>query len=253
MVDKIYEPEHYARELLSSLNLSRIQNLNEILYALKLKVVEKDLTSIDGVLIRKSGKGIIAVKRSIKEIGRKNFTICHEIGHFILPKHGSVSCRADEIDSWKSNVSKYETEANKFASELLLPTKEIYPLVNKKKATIVLAKELANIFQTSLTATTLKCVDITEERCAVVWSVDGQIKWCKSNENFKAFIPKRRLDSDSIAYQLFQSSLFPEKDGFVFSESWIKSDYLSTNNKIWEDSIYLPSYNAVLTILTLVD
>lgn len=248
---KIYEPEHYARELLSSLNLSRIQNLNEILYALKLTVVEKDLTSIDGALIRKSGKGTIAVNRSVKEEGRKNFTICHEIGHYILPNHGSISCKADEIDSWNKSNSPYEVEANRFASELLLPTKTIYPLVRDKKATISLAKEIANDFKTSLTATTLKCVEITEERCAVVWSVDGQIKWCKPNENFQRYIPKRNLDSDSFAYQLLQTSIIQEKDGFVYANAWIDGDSLTSNDKIWEDSIHLSAYKGVLTILTL--
>jgi Zn-dependent peptidase ImmA (M78 family) len=248
---KIYEPEHYARELLSSLNLSRINNLNEVLFALKLEVVEKNFTSIEGVLIRKSGKGIIAVNRSVKEEGRKNFTICHEIGHYILPKHGSVSCKADEIDSWNKSNSPYEVEANKFASELLLPTKAIYLLVRDKKATISLAKEIANDFKASLTATTLKCIEITEERCAVVWSVDGQIKWCKPNENFRSFIPKRRLDSDSVAYKLFQTSIIQEKDGFVCADAWIDGDSLTSNDKIWEDSIHLPAYRGVLTILTL--
>lgn len=253
MAGKVYEPEHYAKELLSSLGLSRIQNLNEILHALKLKVVEKDLTSIDGVLIRKSGKGIIAVKRSVKETGRKNFTICHEIGHYILPKHGSVTCKSDEIDSWKSNLSTYEIEANRFASELLLPTRVIFPLVDKKKATISLVKEIANSFQTSLTATALKCTDITEEKCAVVWSVNGQIQWCKPNENFRNYIPKKPLDSDSLAYQLFQTSITQEKDGFVYANAWIDSDSLTSNDKIWEDSIHLPYYKGVLTILTLDD
>ncbi len=248
---KIYEPEHYARELLSSLNLSRINNLNEVLFALKLEVVEKDFTSIDGVLIRKSGKGIIAVNRNVKEEGRKNFTICHEIGHYILPKHGSVSCKADEIDSWNKSNSPYEVEANRFASELLLPTKAIYPLVRDKKATLSLTKEIANDFKASLTATTLKCVEITEERCAVVWSVDGQIKWCKPNENFRSYIPKRHLDSDSIAYQLSQTSIIQEKDGFVYANAWIDGDSLTSNDKIWEDSIHLPAYKGVLTILTL--
>jgi Zn-dependent peptidase ImmA (M78 family) len=248
---KIYEPEHYAKELLASLGLSRIQNLNEILHALKLKVVEKDLTSVDGILIRKSGKGIIAVKRSVKEIGRKNFTICHEIGHYILPKHGSVTCKSDEIDSWKSNLSPYEIEANKFASELLLPTKVIFPLVEKKKATLTLVKEIANSFHTSLTATALKCVAVTEEKCAVVWSVNGQIQWCKPNENFKSFIPKRQLDSDSLAYQLIQTPVIQEKSGSVYAEAWIDGDSLTSNDKIWEDSIHLPTYKGVLTILTL--
>ena len=114
-----------------------------------------------------------------------------------------------------------------------------------------MAKEIANDFKTSLTATTLKCVEIAEERCAVVWSIDGQIKWCKPNENFRSYIPKKHLDLDSFAYQLFQTSIIQEKDGFVYAEAWIDGDSLTSNDKIWEDSIHLPAYKGVLTILTL--
>lgn len=253
MTGKIYEPEHYARELLSSCGLSRIQNIDDILQTLRLKVVEKDLTSVDGVLVRKSGRGIIAIKKSIKEVGRKNFTICHEIGHYILPKHGSVSCKASEITSWDKSISSYEIEANKFASELLLPTNAIYPLVRDKKATISLAKEIAADFKASLTATILKCVSITEERCAAIWSVDGEIKWCVTNETFRHFIPRKRLDPRTLAYRLFQTNTVQEKEGLVYSDAWIDSYSSASEDKVWEESIHLSTYKGVLTILTLDD
>jgi hypothetical protein len=97
----------------------------------------------------------------------------------------------------------------------------------------------------------LKCVEITDEKCALVWSVNGQIKWFRRNENFRGFIRSGRIDSDSIASKINDS--VREKDGFVSAENWLQSDYLSSSNEIWEDSVYLPSYNGVLTILTLVD
>jgi Zn-dependent peptidase ImmA (M78 family) len=251
VASKIYEPEEYARELLSSLSLSRIQNLDEILCALKLKVVERNLNSVDGILVRKSGKGIIAIKQSIKEIGRKNFTICHEIGHYILPGHGTVACKSDEIESWKSNLLSHEVEANKFASELLLPTSAIFPLVERNGANISLIKEIANDFQTSLTAAAFKCIAITEERCALIWSIDGQIKWFTKSESFRCYLPMQRLDSDSLACQLSRAIVSQVLEGEVYADAWIEDDSLSSNDKVWEESISLPAYNGVLTILTL--
>ncbi len=59
------------------------------------------------------------------------------------------------------------------------------------------------------------------------------------------------LDSDSIANQLFQNSVIREKESEVFAEAWIDGDSLTSNDKIWEDSIHLPAYKGVLTILTL--
>lgn len=251
MSEKKYAPEDYARSLLASMNLTRIQNLNEVLHQLRLSVVEKDLTSFEGLLVTRSNrsKGIIAINRKVREVGRKNFTICHEIGHFILPRHGVEGCKKEEIESWRNGIHPHELEANRFASELLLPKKEVFPLVTKKKATIALAKEISRDFQTSLTATSLKCVEITDEKCALVWSVNGQIKWFRRNENFTGFIRSGRIDSDSIASKINDS--IREKDGFVSAENWLQSDYFSSSDEIWEDSVYLPSYNGVLTILTL--
>lgn len=252
MSKRKYEPEDFARALLSELKISRIGNLNEILHSLRIDVVEKDLTSFEGVLVRRSdrSKGIIAVKRDVREPGRKNFTICHEIGHFLLPSHGSFSCKADDIESWRGNIKPYELEANRFASELLLPTKEIYPIVNKKKATISLAKDLASEFKTSLTATTRKCIEVSEERCAVIWSVNEEIKWFKKNDNFHHFINRKHLDSQSLASKLFsQKGQVREMDNFVNADSWLEDESVESDFRLWEDSIYLPYYKGVLTIL----
>lgn len=247
------EPEHYARLLLKELGLTRVNNLSELLIPLRLTVREVSSESFEGILVchKNRSKGIIAINSNIREVGRKHFTICHEVGHFILPGHGESSCKANMIESWNGILSPQEIDANRVASELLLPASEVYPIVTKEKATITLAKKLSKEFGVSLTAATLKVVELTEESCALVWSEGNCIKWFKRNENFGRYINIGKLDEQTLAANLFNNSDKREIENSVYAEFWLSEDDKSSKDKIWEDSIALPYYNAVLTILTL--
>ena len=249
----IYEPEDFARTLLAELDMKRADNPEEIAARLRLTIEDADFDNLEGALVFRvdRAKGVISINKNIKELGRRNFTICHEIAHFVLPNHGSVKCKSKEIESWSSGINAQEVEANRFAAELLLPKKEIYRIVNNK-ATIEVAKEIANDFRASLTATLLKCSEVTDEACAVVWSVNGKIEWVKKNEKFNLFIPKKDLDNQSVAYKLFQDNLNQHDEKGVYAETWVSNDDLPSDLEIWEDSISMPNYSGILTLLTLI-
>ncbi|HEY5991108.1 MAG TPA: ImmA/IrrE family metallo-endopeptidase, partial [Candidatus Udaeobacter sp.] len=195
-----------------------------------------------------------AIKRDIREEGRKRFTVCHEVGHFILPGHGTTDCicLADEVESWRKNMPEQELAANQFAAELLLPYKEIQPFVRQKELTIALAKDISKEFRASLTAASLKCVEVTEEKCAVVFSVAGSIKWFRRNDNFQYFVRvNQKVSDESYAGQLFTNPYLDEPYGAVPANAWLESESLSSDARIWEDSILLPHYNSAITILTI--
>lgn len=249
-------PEAYARSLLARLNLKRIGDISSFTALLGLKIREVDSDAFEGALVRVPDKlkGIIAIKRTIREEGRKRFTICHEVGHFILPGHGTSDCicKADEVESWRKNLPEQEIAANRFASELLLPYREVAPLVLKKTATIALAKDISREFGSSLTAASLKCVEVTEEKCAFVCSTDGFIKWYKPNDSFQYHVRvNQKLSEESYAGQLFNDPTLHDPSGAIPADSWLQSERLLSDARIWEDSIFLPYYNSVLTILTI--
>src|SRR4029077_20472685 len=57
---------------------------------------------------------------------RKRFTISHELGHLLLPHHhrASLQCSKEDMTRYEkvaTNHSTQEAEANRFASELLMP------------------------------------------------------------------------------------------------------------------------------------
>lgn len=250
------EPKDYARALLRHFGLTRVDNIYSFASRIGLKVKEVDSNDWEGALLRTPNKlkGIVAIKRSIREAGRKNFTIAHEIGHFILPGHGTSECfcTAADINSWQGHIARtHELAANQFASELLLPTRQIYEILQKKSLTLSLIIDLSAEFGTSITATAIKCIEITEESCALIWSVNRRVKWTSRSENFSYFLTTdENLGDDSIAGRLFQNHDEKHLEGEIAIDVWV--DNSSDNDAtICEDSLYMPNYDAVLTILTI--
>lgn len=250
------KPEVYARSLLAQLKLRRIGDIDSFAALLGLKIREVGSDSFEGALIRvpQQLKGIVALRRDIREDGRKRFTFCHEVGHFILPGHGTTDCicLSEEVESWRKNMPEHELAANQFAAELLLPYREVEPYVRTKDLTIKVAKKVSSEFESSLTAATLKCVDVTAEKCAVAFSVSGSIRWVHRNENFGYFLRvDQKVSDQSYASQLFSGIRIEEPFGAVPAHAWLETENLPSSARIWEDSILMPYYNSTLTILTI--
>ncbi len=51
-------------------------------------------------------------------VGRKNFTLAHEIGHFLLPGHDQTElvCTKADIGNWGDGSKEIEREADEFAA-----------------------------------------------------------------------------------------------------------------------------------------
>jgi hypothetical protein len=255
MANSPSQPEDFARALRSRFNISGAVDLQPLAAEIGLKIREVEVEGFEGALVRRANRpqGMVAVKKDIRENGRKRFCIAHEIGHYLLPGHGTKEsiCLKEDIESFRQGIPKQEEAANRFAAELLLPSSEIAPIVYKESVTIAVAKIVGEHYQTSLTAAALKCVELTKkEVCAVVLSASGIIRWYRLNDRFTEYVRTgQRLSDDSLASDL--SKEIREKDGAVPAMAWINKYGLSADAKIWEDSILLPYYNSVLTIITI--
>jgi len=75
-----------------------------------------------------NGQPYIFVNQNINNIGRKNFTLAHELGHFALEHYLHTAlffCGEKEITEENKAISDQEKEANYFASCFLLPKEKI--------------------------------------------------------------------------------------------------------------------------------
>jgi hypothetical protein len=216
--------------------------------------LEGKLTGCIARLVRKGKRGVIRTSVAIREKGRKRFAVAHELGHWFLHENESqfFICTAENMRQYRG--SPMEVEANVFASELLMPTCLFRPLVECVEPLLGNIKNVAGLFDTSLTATGMKFVDVNEHECILVLSTDGVVTWskqkgCRSGLRIEKGTP---LHTESLAKCAFNSSgkFGPE---IVAAEAWITGNWYDRQIEITEESWALEEYNSVLSLLTVVE
>ena len=151
-------------------------------------VLDDSLPGFEGALHPaqngKKGWGII-YNNAISSSGRINFTIAHELGHYLLHRlryPGGLQCTEEDMAIWGSNYKQIESQANSFAANLLMPLddfrKQIAP---RMKPDLEMIGVCASRYQTSLTASILRWLQYTERRSILVVSKDGFILWARSS------------------------------------------------------------------------
>jgi Zn-dependent peptidase ImmA (M78 family) len=243
-----------ASLLIEHLKIAGTPDLDEVCHALGLRVREKDLVGFEGTLVRSrtAQKGIIGVKRSVREASRKRFTVAHEIGHFVIPYHKDLetACGQGVIDRFNRDLPRPELEANEFAAELLLPSKIVRSHFDLKKPSLANISVVAADFQTSLTATSWRYLDLTDAACAIVWSRSGRAVWYRTSDAVPFKLPLRDLPAPgSVAGRIFAGEEVVPGPEEVDAELWFYPSQAERVELLMEDSISLPNYQAVFTLL----
>lgn len=90
------------------------------------KVDGQDLDGMEGMLAANKAKTkwLILYNSAISWACCKRFTIAHEFGHYLLHRHqqSEFQCGDDDIETGDRNKNDIETDADQFASTLLMPT-----------------------------------------------------------------------------------------------------------------------------------
>lgn len=172
---------------------------------------------VDGILEKTREGWVIIYNNSIKYSGRINFTIAHEFGHYLLHRNkypNGLKCTKADIynDSIKKTV---ETDANIFASYLLMPLDDFRKQSKLYSFSPALFENLAKRYNTSLTATILKWIDMTDKKAMAIFSDNGFIEWKKQSTSLyktrlistkKSFTPKE-IPTSSVTYKLFYGEI----------------------------------------------
>jgi Zn-dependent peptidase ImmA (M78 family) len=228
--------------------------LEDLALAMGVIVVEGRLDGTDARLVRRGGRGLIRVKETIPEPGRKRFAIAHELGHWKL--HGRLSqvlaCTSDDMVR-KYQGSVPEIEANYFASALLMPEHLFGGQIRGRQPTFDLIKSLAGEFGTSITATAVRFAELSAEFCAVVVSEKGRVRWSRTSEAFDdSFLiePGSLLPVGSVAAALFRNES-PELLQELDTSEWLPDDLETEieSETIIEDARMFEKYGQVLSLL----
>jgi Zn-dependent peptidase ImmA (M78 family) len=215
-------------------------------------VVEDGLRGADARLVYTPGvlPAIIRVNATIPHLGRRRFAVAHELGHLELKHNPSAptQCGEKQFIMWYKSQNDQEVEANLFAAELLMPEAMFSRELEGTIPSFELIEELANEFQTTLTASAIRYIDLCGEQCAIVFSTGGKIIWSRRSLDFHRWIqPGRRLSSYSLAADFFERRELSEKIQTVRRDAWVEN--ASDRESIKEQSRALRSYDSVLSLL----
>lgn len=151
-------------------------------------VREYDVDKFLGTLVVKEGRGAIGLQRGLGS-GRRNFTLGHEIGHFLIPTHRlkrtNFECTNRDMNRVRNGnldstppLERIEIEANEFAAILLIPGPE-YKAERKKlgrSPDVRHIRELARTFDVSQEMMAGTYVRMEDSKLAVITSQNGIVK-----------------------------------------------------------------------------
>lgn len=166
--------------------------LREIALALGIdEIQERPTTTFEAMLIATPDKsrGTIVLREGLLK-GRRNFTLGHEIGHFVNPYHkpptdgfvcAAPGMRARRADgkAWdqRSPYERMEIEANEFSVALLVPVLEFRAARDRLAGCDLLHIEpLAKLFGTSKEVMARIYVDTAPEKIGILTSNNGQLQ-----------------------------------------------------------------------------
>ncbi|MCB0460073.1 MAG: ImmA/IrrE family metallo-endopeptidase [Flavobacteriaceae bacterium] len=220
-------------------------------------LVEKPLKNSEGRIVFGKSKVIITVNSDIIYLGKKRFVIAHELGHFemhrnLVPLHHDTDATLEYFKN-----GHQETEANEFASELLMPEKMFKKECENKKFNPDLLRYLADRFQTSITSVVYKYFELGDYPICLFYSYNNKVQYWKRPEGYPHFINDRTKlapPEDSVAAEFFDEQKIYKKERSkqqIWKSTWFEMKHWENDNdyNFFEYCIVTPSYNTVLSIV----
>jgi Zn-dependent peptidase ImmA (M78 family) len=248
-------PKHSATNLLKKLGIKSLPiNPFEISASLRIPVVETSTRGYEGLLLQDDSNARIIIDSNIINIGRKHFTLAHELGHYSIPSHTKVNfkCISDFFNPFRRNPSD-EIEANQFASELLLPEDLIKPILHTYKPDFDNIGELSEDCGTSLTATAIKFASLTDECCVLIATSNNRIEWFQKSPSFpyEYYVERGKTISHGTltASYSFKGVIKEQDTQEVHASFWFNGKGIDNTTTIIESCVPMPYYGVVLTML----
>lgn len=218
-----------------------------------------NLPNFDGALFKaragKKGWGIIYNNR-MNSKGRINFTLAHELGHFLLHRlayPNGFQCGEQDVVRWDSAYGQIEHQANVFAANFLMPLDDYRRQIpSNSKVNLDMISHCADRYRVSLIAAILRWLSYTQKRAVLVVSRDGFILWARSSTPalrsgayFKTSLGPIEIPGESLANRsgivVDNSSAVDHGDGVWFREP------------VREMAVFSEQYDFVLSLLLLHD
>jgi hypothetical protein len=151
-------------------------------------IVHERFDSFEGLMARKVGfqEWRIGVNTAIAYAPRRNFTLAHEIAHFIGHRYEQdvFECTFENLNNFQ--VDGFEKEANDFAAHLLMPVDVIRAFDKEREFGHVAITELASMFGVSRAAAAYRWIKLTNRHIAFAISRDGHFTQGRASDKLYA-------------------------------------------------------------------
>jgi Zn-dependent peptidase ImmA (M78 family) len=237
-----------AEELLARLQIRELDEIDieRIAAHCGLVVVERDLESEEGHVVRGGELGIVCVSRASRLSAKWLFTLAHELAHHLLHSRLDDFERCGARTSEKAH-GKHEAAANAFAGELLMPRAMFLAARGSATPTWSDIERLAALFRTSLTATAWRFFELTEEPAAIVSIEAGIVKWRTRTRAFGARIAKEiPVPAGTRAHAIVNGGAAEDGPAIVEARAW---DPAATFDSLVEHARKLEPFDVVLSLL----
>jgi Zn-dependent peptidase ImmA (M78 family) len=154
---------------------------------------------------------------------RQRFSGAHELGHWMADrgKISSFLC-AEKVFAREWEEDNPERRANLYAADLLLPKFMFEPRAKNREITFDAVIALAGDFQTSLTATAIRLVQLGSFPSMIVCSELGRRRWFFPGADLPSALRLRDVPGPyTSAYELLRGSNNYEGSTDVQADGWI--------------------------------
>ncbi|MCI0724304.1 MAG: ImmA/IrrE family metallo-endopeptidase [Acidobacteria bacterium] len=179
---------------------------------------------------------------------RQRFSGAHELGHWLRDR-GKVAFACTEkafFTEWSQDNP--EQRANRFAADLLLPEFMFCLRAAQREVTFSTVQDLANQFETSLTATAIRLVEHGSFPAMVVCNDMGKRRWFIRGPSLPASLwPRDTPGSGTVAYDLLRGQAWNKGPLDVYADQWFQYPNAKRHG-VREDSVRIAPHT-VLTLL----
>jgi Zn-dependent peptidase ImmA (M78 family) len=246
-----------AEELLQSFGVTTPEeiDLEAIAYTQGVRIYYQPLDGCEARIIGIGNDAIVTVNNQCS-VGRQRYSIGHELGHWKYHRGRRLVCRSDEIDGLCDKVSTEEATADKYAASLLMPAYLFIPILRSyKKLDFDVIRKMAEIFQVSITAAAIRCIELGDAPAMVVCHTPHKRGWFRRSSLASKWFPRSELQPESSAFDVLfkktMNSSIATHLRTISAEAWFDS-YYACRYEVQEQTFKIGS-NEVLTLLILDD
>ena len=221
------------------------------------EIVYGDLDGAKARVVQVGDHARIIISKRIAGVGAIRFCIAHEIGHLLLKHYdqgdalGRAFKRQRTCEPLTSNASDIERDASVFATELLMPAALATPMCKVAPLSFDPVRAIASAFSTSMQASTMRFVELTPERCAVVYMQRGRVIWAKKSPSFHAWIPDGRAVAPNSAASDYFDGGDLEASRVLPAATWLPHEKLARGASVYEHMTAIPEQAAAFSLLWL--